>query len=44
MVYAEHLFSEVLGINRSDSAKDIFGIFTQIQLGKLSLIQNFEML
>lgn len=44
MVYFEHLFSEVLGINKSGSAKDIFVIFTQIQLGKLSLIQNLEML
>lgn len=44
MVYVEHLFSEELGINKGGSAKDIFGIFTQIQLGKPSLIQNLEML
>ena len=44
MVYVEHLFSEELGINKGGSTKDILVIFTQIQLGKPSLIQNLEML
>lgn len=43
VVRDEYFFSEVLGTNRSISAKDIFGIFTQIQRGEPLLIQNLEM-